>query len=189
MNWIDLLTSLGFFTLGSVSIVGIIAFFGKRLFEQYLQKRFQQYQIQFSKLHNDRADVVRNLYTKLVIMGRDMNAYIFPMQFAGDPPREQKRISAGKSAEEFFDYFYLNGIFFEDPVSALVGEMDKLYRDAWVHISAFDNEAKEAESDHEGLSDHALDELTKAVETIESKIPRLKEKLKSQLGDLLGVPR
>lgn len=189
MNWIDLLTSLGFFTLGSVSIVGIITFFGKRLFDQYLQKRLQEYQIQFSKLHNDRADVVRDLYAKLVIMERAMRAYMFPMQFRGDPPRAQKRIDAGKSAEIFFDYFYPNSIFFDDSVSLLVGEMAKLYQDAWAHISAYDNEADEAMESHQGLGDKALKDLMNAVETIETKIPRLKEELKSQLRDLLGVPR
>ncbi len=84
MNWTEVLTNLGIFTVGSISITGLLAFFGKRLFEQYLQRKLddyrhelqltsQEHEIQYTKLHNDRAvRVEQGKGTMIRILGEDI---------------------------------------------------------------------------------------------------------------------
>jgi hypothetical protein len=49
MNWTEILTNLGSFTVGSISIVSLFAFLEKRLFDQYLQKGLDEYRSRFER--------------------------------------------------------------------------------------------------------------------------------------------
>ena len=193
----ELLQNLGYFLIGS----GILAFVAKTLFEKYMKNSLedhkhrlelisQEQQIRYSKLHNDRADVIRALYQKLVEMERSMRFYVFPAHFQGNPSREEKRAKAGMAADDFFNYFYPNEIFFDDSIRDLVNEMNGLYQDVWIHTTTYDKEVAEslAETHHE-FNDDAVHTVMKAWETIDTKIPPLKARLKSQLQELLGVTK
>jgi hypothetical protein len=199
VNWYEVITSLGIFTVGSISITGLLAFFGRKLFEQYLQKKLddhrnqlqlilQEHKIRYSKLHSDRADVIRVLYEKLVIMEQSMRTYVFPAQFRGDLSRKDKKTKAGNAADDFFYYFYPNEVLFDDSICNLVNEMNKLYQNVWVHTTMYDNEVAQADLEtHYEFDDGAVEAVMKAWETIDAKIPPLKDNLKIQLRKLLGV--
>ncbi len=198
MDWSQLLTNLGIFALSSLSITGLLAFLGKRIFDQYLQAKLedhrhqlqliaQSHQIRYSKLHNDRAQIIVDLYTRLYTLQQAMKFYIFPMQAQGEPSREEKRAQAANAAQDFFTHFYRNDIFFDERVLQLVDEMYRLYQEAWVHATTYEKALVEAAQNHEGLDDEAVRAVGDAWKAVDTTIPPIKGQLKSLLQELLGV--
>jgi len=72
-----ILESLGILSGGIIIIITILGYFGQKLFSQFLDKKIEsyktelllistKYQIQFTKLHNERAEVIKNVYTRVV---------------------------------------------------------------------------------------------------------------------------
>ena len=206
MNWIEVIQNLGAFLIGS----GILGYFGKNIFEYYLDRSIDKYrllldkerqeymqqlqlitqkhQIQYSKLHNDRADVIKLLYQKLVTMEQSMRDYMSPIRFGGEYSREQMKELAGKAAQEFFNYFSSNEIFFDKTICTLIGEMHKLYLDAWVEFTIYDDEAtREAVTTDRDLRKERAKVWKSTWDKIDMKIPPIKDKLKNQFRDLLGV--
>jgi hypothetical protein len=200
MNWNEILTSLGIFTIGSVSITSLLVYLGRRFFEQYLEKRLDEHRyqldmiaqertIRYSKLHNDRADVIRTLFQKLTKMERLMRFYAFPGQFSGDPSRNEKRVQAGIAANDFFDFFHENEVFFDDSVCRPINEMNGVYLRAWIDITDYDHELAESSETREPLAKPALEDMQNAMTKIETMIPPLKQQIKFQLQELLGVSK
>ena len=95
MNWIELLQNLGFFS----AAVAALTFIAKKLIEKSLDRSLEKYKITFSKLHNDRAEVIRAIYEKLVLMDNSMRDYMSPLQLGGIS-RDQKKDKAGRRAQE-----------------------------------------------------------------------------------------
>lgn len=63
--------------LGGVSIVfwAAVRFLGKKTIDYFFDKTLAKFNIQFSKLHQDRAEVIRELYEKLLQLHHAMRAY------------------------------------------------------------------------------------------------------------------
>ena len=210
MNWTEVLQNLGAFTVGTGGIVGIIAYFGRSLFEHYLSEQInnyksqldresdnyrhqlqlatQEHQIKFTKLHTDRSDVIRTIYDKLQLMKQTMRTLVVPIRWADGTTEESRQKDASKAAQEFLDYFYRNEILFEESICTMVKEMDKLYSDAWSTYTTYASpEMKDyAKLDRDFRKERA-DTLMEAWNTIDKKVPVIEEALKKEFRGLLGV--
>lgn len=61
--------------------------------------------VKFSKLHNDRAEVIAETYSLLKNVYLTMNDYMKMFEPAGDKPREERREIAVKAHNEFHNYY------------------------------------------------------------------------------------
>ncbi len=206
MDYTQLAQNLGTFLIGS----GIIAFVAKSLFqysldkglanhkvlldrhvEEYkhdLQLLMQQHRIQYSKLHSDRAEVIKDLYQRLVTMQNAMGSYMSPWILSPEQPREERQASAVRAFQDFFNYFDSNQIFFNPSVCALINEMGKLYADAWASFSSYDDKASKdfAAADPDFRKERS-EAWKSALATINEKIPPVRQSLELEFRILLGV--
>ena len=206
MDWLDILKNLVVFTVGS----GFITYLAKHLFENYLQRKLEDYrsnldrqsdeyrhrlelisqenQIRFSKLHGDRAEVIVNLFKKLVKMDQSFRAYMGPIIVGGAPDKPTRQETAINAANDFLKFFFDNEIYFDNALCETIKEINQLYLDAWYGYNVYDDEAalRDAQFDKEFRKERS-EAFKKAWEIIEKKIPTVKKNLEDQFRKLLGV--
>jgi hypothetical protein len=76
-------------------------------------------------LHEKRAGVVAELYSRLSTTHRDLISFVTPLEFAGDQPKQEKAKILQKAAFSFKSYFNENRIYFDEE---LCEEIDKFIR-------------------------------------------------------------
>ena len=86
MNWLSILE----YAFKTVIIGGVVLLIGA-IIKKWTDKSLHEHQIRFSKLHHDRADVIRELYSKLVKMEISLRYYMKRFEFGNEPSDEEKR--------------------------------------------------------------------------------------------------
>ncbi len=107
--WQAILVAIG----GNAAILLVIAFLGRTLISNFFSKdleRFKaalqiaaiEHQVQFSKLHEKRAEVIAELYRLLVVATWEAESLASPFESAGEPNKREKY---GKAMDAILDYF------------------------------------------------------------------------------------
>jgi hypothetical protein len=206
MDYLLLFQNLGSFLIGS----GVIGFVAKSLFEHSMDKGLatyklqldkqaeaykhelqlitQQHKIQYSKLHVDRAEVINQLYQKLVAMESAMQSYMSPINLSPQLTREERQKVAGVAAQEFFGYFHKSEIFFDPSICQLIDEMSKQYALAWSEFTSYDDQAsRDAAASDAEFRKERIKVFKSAFAILSEKIPPIKQKLEYEFRVLLGV--
>lgn len=198
----EVLKFLGITTISSGIAFGIIKIFSEKIFENYLQTRIEthkseleklniSYQIQFSSLHAERAQIIKLLYIclhdyKLAIIDffeddLDKNNPIDHLKF--------KLNEWTKHAITFNSTFHKYKIFFSNNQVNLINNLD-------LEINKISNETKKFLSNYENGADQINSILTNDVEFSKIKekynhlienVFLLEKELENQFRALLGV--
>jgi hypothetical protein len=80
---------------------------------------FQQ-ETTFAKLHEKRAEVIAELYAKLVIVHSAMQDLLNPLEMDGEANRERKEKTAAEAGNDFSSYYSRHRIFFEEQLCSLL---------------------------------------------------------------------
>lgn len=156
-----------------------------------LQKATFEHQIKYSKLHEERALVIKELFSKLVKVEKSMGSFVALFEPVGERPKEEKGKDAAKDFNDFLDYVRTNEIYFSDDICELMYKIIDEIRDAWLKfitypsykkIDYFLPEPKLAE-----IEKKKLDFWIEAWKKINQDIPTLKKQLKQELQKMLGV--
>lgn len=144
-----LLNSLGIFSVSAVSILLVTGYIGKKLFEKFLSnkleafklginKDFEKYkielqlitskfQIQFSKLHQERAETIKDIYTRIVEINRGIQRFT-SLDFRSDSDLER----INKTFDDFWSLkrsFEKNKIIFDKELAFVLVELLNKYQD------------------------------------------------------------
>ena len=198
MIWDELIK----FLIGTVGIAGLIAYLGRKIIDNYfsrsverykteLEKTRFEYQVKFSKLHEERALVIKELFSKLVTVEKSMGSFVAIFEPAGQPPKEEKGKIAAEDFNLFVDYFGLNEIYFQDDITELVYKIINEIKEAWYKFIMYPS----YKNTEHFLPDPKLAELEEkkiknwieAWKTIREDLPPLRTRLKKELQKLLGV--
>lgn len=178
---------LGFFTIGSISVTGLITYIFNKLFEHKLAKLSLEHQIRFSRIYNDQADQWRATYKYLVIAERDLELLLRPVTFNPQKSRKEVEDDAVKSIRLLFDSYDENKIFFEDKTIDTIENIRNKFILCWgKHFQI------EFLRDLKGTEEFskAVTEAHKVYETvIQNEIPILKENLRRDLRRLLNIEK
>ncbi|HHZ5402540.1 TPA: hypothetical protein ACWJ98_000337 [Bacillus cereus] len=207
IKWIG---SLGVFTLGTVTVTGIVGYLFKTVFSHVLSKQLEEHKtllneqteqykaelqrmnnkhnITFSKLHVDRAETIRHLYTKLVklqdssmellgydgILDRSIGKSMNPSEMQNAVAKTYQ------DASELKEYFYDNQIYFSEDICELLEKiLGKMYP-ILLTLSGYEHQWVQATDGWE--------ENVKVIpEIILSEIPKLQRNLEKEFRKLLGV--
>jgi hypothetical protein len=71
-----------------------------------LQIAASEHQIRFTKLHEKVAEVVARTYQCLTRLTSAVEQYVSPIEPAGCPSKEERRMAVGKAMKRFSDYFH-----------------------------------------------------------------------------------
>lgn len=193
---IPILSELGIFAIGA-TVVGWVA---KDAIGQYFEKELQRYQadvdkelnrfqaelekdkLRFSELHNERAKITAELYERFVEFENDMKSLTTPLEYEGEPSKDEKIEQAAESGNEFINYYIKNKIYFPpeicDTVEELQGELKSVFDEFRIY-QPYKNRRGSPED---------LDKWTDAWETVtEDEVQELKEDLEEHFRELLGV--
>ncbi|PFF30965.1 hypothetical protein CN327_21785 [Bacillus cereus] len=158
-----------------------------------LKKINDKYQIQFSKLHVDRAETIKNLYSKLVKLessGLDLLGPKGIIQRTVDrtiaPEKMQELVSnAVTDTNDLSECFRVNQIYFSEGICesfiGIIGQMQLIVPHFYQYTSRDDTPTTEETS----LTQRDMDKVV--AEQIVDVIPRLKRSLEDEFRKLLGV--
>lgn len=190
MDWSSIVQNLGMFTI----TVGIVTFTLKAIIRHWLDQSLETYkadlknatiehEIRFAQLHTDRAQIIRELYRKMVDMQRSMRSLMNPMQWVNEPTQDKKMETAQKAANEFIHYYQKNKIFFKEEICIIIDEVVKMIFDAWVKYTTFGDMAFLTPTMIESRSRKLLD----AYGIVTDKVSEIAKKIENEFRGLLGV--
>lgn len=175
----ELIKSLGLFTLGSVSITGLLTYFFNKLFEHKLLKINAENQIRFSRIYNDRTDQWRKTYKNLVIAERHLEYLLRPLKFNPTKTKEQIEDDAVKSINALFDDYDENKILFEDHSISIIENLRDKFIQCWG--KQFQIEFLRDLKGSKEFSDAVKEAHKTYDEVIKIEIPLLKENLRMDI--------
>ena len=205
--WETILLAFG----GNAALLAVLAFAGKSLLEKLIArdtKRFEsdlkaksdsaiehlknelqlktiEHQVRFSRLHEKRANVIAELYGHLVETLWEAESFLSPMEWAGEPSKEEKhRIAMGKLVE-FFRFFDKHRIYLPEEVCGL---LEKLALEVRSHVINFGVYVRFHE---QSLNDHTREQKEKAWndgwDAIKNQVPQARKLLEDEFRALLGA--
>lgn len=188
--------NLGIFSIGTASITAVIGFLGKSIFQTYLTKQTEtfkselqrltnRHQITFSKLHEERAETIKDLYTKLVELESSTRGLVdFGHLYDKEMEKERSKEVVEKSSE-LYQYCNVNRIYFSEDICK---SLDKIHENFGTIIVTYDTYytfRREILSEE----DIVFEEERKAEmrKCIKEEIPVLKNSIEYEFRKLLGV--
>jgi len=132
----------------TTAIVSAGAYFARSIIERWLTRSLAKYKVdlqlaasehqtRFTKLHERRAEVIAELYKRLVRTRRSFERLTMPYFIVGvrtreEPSVEEKHQEVVKNTEEFVEYSIENRIYFTSNVCAKLDELrDEFVRASW----------------------------------------------------------
>jgi len=118
-----------------------------------ISAELRAWELRTSRLHDERATVVRELYERLVAAVGDGESFVTEFEFEGDPPKKEKLNKLSQSFAELQSYWRLKRIYFAPQTAKKIDDlMDAILlpsRRFAVHVreEPFSNQAQKAMHD------------------------------------------
>ncbi|UPQ79455.1 hypothetical protein M0M57_01135 [Flavobacterium azooxidireducens] len=193
---------LGITVVSSTTAYLIIKYFSESIFENYLQKRIEthkselerlniSYQIQFSSLHVERAEVIKSLYNnlheyKLAIMD------FFDGKLNVEKPQEHLKYKLDQWTKYSVDFnatFHKNKIFFSlsqvELMNTIDKEMNKINEGTRSFLSAFKFASEQIDAINN--NDSRFLELKRESLQLIDRVMIIEKELETEFRSLLGV--
>lgn len=183
--------------VSSTTIMVVLGFIAKSIFEQILSRDITRYkdqldkerehfiaelqknafenQIRFQNLHNKQADVIAELYSRLVQATEDADSFTSVVQFANESPLIEKAKKAIRSSNELHSFFEKNQIYFKPDLCKKIAQFSLELRK---NINAF---AMNIES---GVGNPTWQNVW---DKMSKDIPLLKEEIEQYFREILGM--
>ena len=158
-------------------------------FKSNLQLATIEHQVRFSKLHDKRAQVIQDLYGKLVALDTVIHSVLKRFQKVGEATLEEKVREYGRLHKELNEFFLPNMIFFGSETCRVIDTLLFLSRDTYFDITTYpvDPESPEYKYGPQDLLNERHEYWEKARKAFDTDIKNLKEQLETQFRAMLGV--
>jgi hypothetical protein len=142
-----------------------------------------EHTVRFSRLHEEQANAIKELYARLV---KAESA----IQHAADPMREPESYPAGlqiaaESGNRFRNYFSENRILFSEELADLVDSIWLKLKEAYCGIEDW-HDALDSPPPNRALG--SPDRIAIARKILKTDLPVLKSKMETEFRQILGVP-
>lgn len=178
MDWIGVLEH----AIKTLVIGGAVLLVGA-IIKIWSNKSLHEHAVRFSKLHNERGEVIKQLYSKLVKMENSIRSYMNPFQYENAPSEEEQQKITAKAAGDFIWFYDENRIFFEIRLCDLIEEIYTIFRKAWIDFHIYQNAASVSRAVQSAKSELQLN----AYKNVREKLPELRKQLEDDFRILLGV--
>lgn len=156
-------------------------------FKGELNKLSFEHQTKYIQLHNDRAETIKKLFGFLYDLESKMESLMRPFQKTGEKPIEEKFQEAADAANEFVRYYRSNEILFNSKTCELFEKINESFLKAWRDFRRSRQFGQTASTD---LSQELIEkEMDAYYKTLLVEIPALKEELKGEFRNILGVEK
>ena len=158
-------------------------------FQHQLDTKLNEFNIRFSKLHQERAEAIKKLYVKIVELHSAMMDFTRLMKpvIEDHEKEEQERLSRVNSAFQDFNNFYLrNRIFFEKSMVEKLDNLSKEYWDKGWDFAFMNQQFQEGSLSKEVFQEY-FEKSKKISETVEKDFTKLIEEIEDEFRKMLGV--
>lgn len=143
-----------------------------------------QHEKQVHILQERRAEVIAELYSKLIAFLSAAESFASQVEWSGEPSKEEKAKSLGQKAGDFREYFLRHKIYFTEEVSSKVESLWQEVHQASMKFRVRLAYAKEGGSGAALEKHKAWDE---AWNVMKDKVPSLEKAVQAEFRNLLGV--
>lgn len=148
-------------------------------FKVELQKEAIQFKIRYEKLHTERAEVIKEVYKKIVKTYRAFHSYICPLQLAGEPTEEEKKKIAADEINSLVNFYEENRIFFNEQIAKEIDNLLVKFREAWNKFHLAKDLKKEGQSH--------IKEWGEAWDKVDKDISKVKSLIENKFRDIIGI--
>jgi hypothetical protein len=174
---------LGLVVAAILGIGGIIVFVIKGVIGNKITKDLERFKIQFSKLHQDQAVAIRELFELIVDMEEDVNNLYYKYMPIGLNPPTVDEIEVINRMCKLDSLYRKSRIYLDQKTNQAVGD---LCSHLSTGISYLEQRKMLMDSDPEGQSTQNENVEMEAFQEIKENVPKAKEVLEQEFKRLLG---
>lgn len=187
--WQSMLVAFG----GNAILLLVLGFLGRSLLSSALDKDIEKFkgqlqlaatehEIRFSKLHEKRAEVIAELYKLIVKAYWEAESFTSPVEWAGEPDKKEKYVSAMNAIAEYFRFFDQHRIYISPDLCAQLENLAKNLRTPVIGFGVW------VRYDH--LTDISAEQKdkawNKAWDSLKNDVPHLRAAIEAEFRTLLG---
>jgi len=204
--WETILVAFG----GNAILLTVLAFLSKSLLEklfardtkrfetdlqakadvaiEHLRSQFQiqgiEHQVRFSRLHEKRAEVIAELYGLLVLALWEAESFVSPIEWVGEPNKQEKHQTAMNKLVELYRYFDQHRIYLPEQLCESLDQLIKEVRSNVINFGVWVKYRDETLQEHAAKNKQAAwDASWKAIK---DEIPLARSRLENEFRILLG---
>ena len=188
--WETVLTAVG----GSAVLIGAVAWLVRSLMLHLLSKDLEtfkgqlqlaafEHQVRFTQLHERRASILADLYSKIVQLHHAATNFVKWYASANDDEKKQRLDQLWLAADDYQSYFEKHLIYFDQPTCDKVDSLNGALSRATSVLAVFTHEGKGVTVTEEDI----LKEWEKAMTAMDQEIPQLKRSIENCFRAILGV--
>lgn len=153
-----------------------------------LGRATQEYLVKFSALHIERAQIIRDLYKKLLASQRQMNSILKPPQLVEETPLPNKVKDFVGTFNAFYQYHLESRIYFPPSLCSQIDDLAFTLRNLHMDITTYPIDTQHIDY---RMSPELLKERTEfwvnARKTFNTKADELVSRIETEFRSLLGV--
>ena len=142
-----------------------------------------EHQVRFTKLHERRAEIIAELYSKVVELHRSTSDFVRFYQSVDGLKNKEHIKSLWTATDEFRNYFEKHRIYFNQDTCTNIDSLNEALSQACSNLVVFIQDAPALKL----TSDQIWNEWNKAMTIMEGDVPKIKNSLEESFRDLLGV--
>ena len=149
-----------------------------------LEKATIEHQVRFSKLHEQRAQVIAKLYKLLVEAHWKSSSFVSVIDWEGEPNKQEKYNIAMKSVGDFYQFFEKQRIYLPEELCEDINELIELMRKQAISFGAHVRFKDDAMSDEALTKKHIA--WSDAWRYFDKEFPLAKAALENEFRSILG---
>jgi len=142
-----------------------------------------EHQIRFSQLHERRAKIIAELYSKVVELYRKVSTFVRLYKSLEEAKNKENIKDLWKAADEFQNYFDKHRIYFNKDTCTIIDSFNEALSQASSNLIVFIQNAPQITL----TAKQIWDEWNKSMKLIEDTVPKIKESLERSFREILGV--
>lgn len=154
-------------------------------FKSVLQVAATKQHVTFSKLHEDRARVIVDMYGLLAEAEMAMKPLVSILGTASGPTKEQQALSAQEALHKLYRYVRKSDVYFDGDIRRLIGDITTEYSSAFTYMTFYPPDAPSRDGAEAAIKTGFWRD---AAEIVEKRVPPLMERLRLEMQKLLGIP-
>lgn len=153
-------------------------------FKSELTRVENEHHTRFAQTYSIKAQMIRELYQKLIIAEKSFISLLKPLQMAGEESEDEKANIASKNGNDLMNFFYENEIIFDESICKTIDQINTMLIERWTEYTVSNLVKKSGGSPTNEFVRKGIDNYD---ETFKKTIPALKEELKKKFREELGI--
>lgn len=130
-------------------------------------------------MHAERANVIKEVYKRIVKTQRAFESLIRPLQLVGEPTQEEKTKQLADQFNDLSNYYAENRLFFGEELAQEIDGLLKKFMDIW-HQWNYAKDLREGRTPD-------VKEWGRAWDQVKGEVPLIKESIEKGFRDIIGI--